>query len=143
MDEQFASERARLAQVTNKCSGSDDLDYFVKECGHILGISAKLPEGKRSAMDILEFVLRSVVNFKKLNQEPEPVLLGSAATAGGEEGGAGKGEGSGFIIPGSVPLRHAVGAAGLGSQMSAGFHSDAPAPRLGGAAGGAGAATSP
>jgi intraflagellar transport protein 52 len=70
LDEHFTSEKARLAQLTNKCS-DDDLEYFVRECGDILGISNKLPVNKRSAKDILEHVLQHVVEFKKLNQEHE------------------------------------------------------------------------
>ena len=38
LDEQFASERIKMAQLTNKCS-DDDLEYFVKECGDIMGLS--------------------------------------------------------------------------------------------------------
>ena len=40
LDEQFASERARLAQLTNKC-GDGDLEYFVKECGLICGVTVR------------------------------------------------------------------------------------------------------
>jgi intraflagellar transport protein 52 len=50
-------------------SGSDeDLEYYVRECGEILGINNKLSLEKRSAKDILEYVLHQVVEFKKLNQ---------------------------------------------------------------------------
>ena len=38
LDEQFASERIKLAQLTNKCT-DDDIEYYVKECGDILGVS--------------------------------------------------------------------------------------------------------
>ena len=37
LDEQFASERSRLAQLTNKCT-DEDLDYFVRECGIVCGV---------------------------------------------------------------------------------------------------------
>jgi len=37
LDEQFASEKARLAQLTNKCN-DDDLEYYIKESGDILNI---------------------------------------------------------------------------------------------------------
>jgi len=46
----------------------EDLEYFVRECGDILGISNKLPTNKRSAKDVLEYVMKQVVEFKKLNQ---------------------------------------------------------------------------
>ena len=38
LDEQFASEKSKLAQLTNKCT-DDDLEYFVRECGDIMGVS--------------------------------------------------------------------------------------------------------
>ena len=56
----------RLAQITNK-SNNEDLDYFVKECGDILGVSDKVPN-KSNAKAIIRYVLEQLVNFKKLNQ---------------------------------------------------------------------------
>ncbi|KAJ3020828.1 Intraflagellar transport protein 52 [Thoreauomyces humboldtii] len=67
LDDAFASDRVRLAQLTNKCT-DDDLEYYVRECGAILGVSDRLDEGKREAKHVLEFVFRSIVNWKKLNQ---------------------------------------------------------------------------
>ena len=58
--------RVRLAQLTNKCN-NEDLDYFVKECGDILGVSEKVPN-KSNAKSIIRYVLEQLVNFKKLNQ---------------------------------------------------------------------------
>ena len=37
LDEHFASEKLRLAQLTNKCHDDDDLEYYIKESGDILG----------------------------------------------------------------------------------------------------------
>ncbi|XP_072169907.1 intraflagellar transport protein 52 homolog [Diadema setosum] len=68
LDESFSSEKARLAQITNKCT-DDDLEYYVRECGDILGITPKLPADSRDARHILEHVFAQVVEFKKLNQE--------------------------------------------------------------------------
>lgn len=56
----------RLAQITNKCT-NEDLDYFVKECGDILGVSDKVAN-KSNAKAIIKHVLEQLVNFKKLNQ---------------------------------------------------------------------------
>ena len=43
LDEAFSSEKARLAQITNKC-GDEDVEYFVRESADILGItSAQVP----------------------------------------------------------------------------------------------------
>lgn len=68
LDEQFSSERVRLAQLTNKCT-DDDLEYFVVECGEILGVNQKLPGDKKSGKHILEFIFAQVAEFKKLNQD--------------------------------------------------------------------------
>ncbi|XP_043198177.1 intraflagellar transport protein 52 homolog isoform X2 [Amphibalanus amphitrite] len=68
LDEAFSSEKSRLAQITNKCTDAD-LEYFVRECGEIMGISGKLPPDARSAKHILEYVLFQLVEFRKLNQE--------------------------------------------------------------------------
>ena len=45
LDEHFASERLRLAQLTNKCN-DDDLEYYVKESGEILGVTSQLMPNK-------------------------------------------------------------------------------------------------
>eukprot|EP00058_Branchiostoma_floridae_P024482 XP_002609972.1 hypothetical protein BRAFLDRAFT_124392 [Branchiostoma floridae] len=68
LDEAFSSEKVRLAQLTNKCT-DDDLEYYVRECGDILGVSPKLPLDSRDAKHILEHVFTQVVEFKKLNQD--------------------------------------------------------------------------
>ena len=68
LDEQFSSERVRLAQLTNKCT-DDDLEYFVVECGEILGVNPKLPADRKSGKNILEFIFAQVAEFKKLNQD--------------------------------------------------------------------------
>ncbi|ESP05451.1 hypothetical protein LOTGIDRAFT_181293, partial [Lottia gigantea] len=67
LDEQFSSEKVRIAQITNKCT-DDDLEYYTRECGDILGIIQKLPPDNRDAKHVLEYVLTQVVEFKKLNQ---------------------------------------------------------------------------
>ena len=69
LDEHFASGKLRLAQLTNKCKSDDDLEYYVLECGDILDITQDLPAMKRSAKHILEFCLRQLINFKKMNQD--------------------------------------------------------------------------
>jgi intraflagellar transport protein 52 len=137
LDEHFASERARLAQLTNKC-GDDDLDYFVREAGHILGVTSRLAAGagagesstygagaqlqaqqqQPSAMDVLSHVFRAIANFKKLEQEADD--LDAGAVGGG--GGGVEGFDGELAVPGGVHLRHAVGAAGLGAGVAAGFH---------------------
>ncbi|CAE7838114.1 Ift52, partial [Symbiodinium sp. KB8] len=46
LDEQFASQRVQLAQLTNKCQGDDDVEFYVREAGEILGVTAELPDEK-------------------------------------------------------------------------------------------------
>ncbi|XP_072206327.1 intraflagellar transport protein 52 homolog isoform X2 [Excalfactoria chinensis] len=68
LDEIFASEKARLAEITNKCT-DDDLEFYIRKCGEILGVTSKLPKEKQDAKHILEYIFFRVVEFKKLNQE--------------------------------------------------------------------------
>ncbi|CAK4305901.1 unnamed protein product [Aphanomyces euteiches] len=73
LDEHFASESLRLAQLTNKCS-DDDLEYYIKESAGILGILPKLDPERNDAKHVLEFLFTKIVNFKKLNQDAQIVL---------------------------------------------------------------------
>jgi len=68
LDEQFSSERVRLAQLTNKCT-EDDLEYFIAECEEILGVNRKLAAEKRTGKNVLEYIFAQVAEFKKLNQD--------------------------------------------------------------------------
>jgi len=51
--------------LTNKCS-DDDLDYFVKECGEIMGVSQKIdqPDDPKA---ILHFIFQEIVKYKSSN----------------------------------------------------------------------------
>jgi intraflagellar transport protein 52 len=77
LDEHFASESLRLAQLTNKCS-DDDLEYYVRESADILGILPRLDPERSDAKHVLEFIFQKIVNFKKLNQDSAPVLVGAS-----------------------------------------------------------------
>ena len=68
LDEHFADEHIRLAQLTNKCT-KEDLDYFVTESGAIMGLNSLLPEDEREGKHILHHILSKIVAYKKLNQE--------------------------------------------------------------------------
>ena len=50
LDDQFASEKIRMAQMTNKCT-DDDVEYYIKECGDILGVSNQInnPDDPKAA----------------------------------------------------------------------------------------------
>ena len=82
LDDEFASEKTRLAQLTNKCTpvvvastlliplGMDnDLEYYIRECGSILGIAEKLPPNERTPQRILTTAIRQLVNWKMLNPQ--------------------------------------------------------------------------
>lgn len=45
LDDHFASERLRLAQLTNKCTDSD-LDFYIREAAEIVGATESLPLDK-------------------------------------------------------------------------------------------------
>ena len=64
LDEQFASDKARLAQLTNKCTDDGDLEYYIKEAGLICGVTPKLADGRRTAKHILEHVFRALVQVR-------------------------------------------------------------------------------
>ncbi|KAL0583956.1 hypothetical protein ABG067_006224 [Albugo candida] len=73
LDEHFASQHLRLAQLTNKCS-DDDLEYYIKEAADILGILPKLEPECSDAKHVLEFIFTKIVKFKKMNHENEAAV---------------------------------------------------------------------
>ena len=44
------------------------MEYYVRECGEVLGVTNKLSADARDAKHILEYILAQVAEFKKLNQ---------------------------------------------------------------------------
>lgn len=46
----------------------DDLEFYIRKCGDILGVTSKLPKEKQDAKHILEYIFFQVVEFKKRNQ---------------------------------------------------------------------------
>jgi intraflagellar transport protein 52 len=51
----------RLAQLTNKCE-DNDLEYFVREAGDILGISDKV-KNRGEPKAILKYILDQIVSL--------------------------------------------------------------------------------
>jgi intraflagellar transport protein 52 len=79
LDEHFAKEGLRLAQLTNKCtSGEEDLEYYIAESGEILGVVQNLPFGERSAKHILFHIFKQIVDFKKQDFGKESNNMGEA-----------------------------------------------------------------
>ena len=72
LDDQFASEKVRLAHLTNKCN-DDDLEYFITEAGDLLGVNAQLRPEQRTARHVLSQIFKQVAAWKKLNSEPEAI----------------------------------------------------------------------
>lgn len=68
LDENFAQNEIRLAQLTNKCTnGLEDLEYYISESGNILNVMTQLNHGERSAKHILFYIFKQIVDFKKSN----------------------------------------------------------------------------
>lgn len=91
LDEHFAKESVRLAQLTNKCSsGGEDLDYYVAEGGEILGVVAQLPFGEKSAKHILFHVFKKITEYKKSDfgktVQPSPAEAVPAFDYEGDDG---------------------------------------------------------
>ncbi|TPX35524.1 hypothetical protein SmJEL517_g02137 [Synchytrium microbalum] len=78
LDEVFAAPRARLARLANKCD-DDDLEYFIREAGSIVGASQRLDKKRESktssisdgvgitrvsAKEVLAEVTRCLINWK-------------------------------------------------------------------------------
>jgi len=55
----------RLAKLTNKCA-DEHLDFYITQSAEILGVSDRLPEGRRGAKHCLEFILKELVNWKRI-----------------------------------------------------------------------------
>lgn len=66
LDEHFSTEKARLAQLSNKCK-DEDLEFYIRECGAILGVAGQIGDSQPDAKHILHQMLTSIVNWKKLN----------------------------------------------------------------------------
>lgn len=65
LDEQFSSEKIKLAQATNKCT-NEDLEYYINQCADILGITGKI-DNTNDPKAVLAYVMKELINFKKLS----------------------------------------------------------------------------
>ena len=76
LDEMFASEKMRMAQLTNKCKEGKELhlDYFIQEAADVLGVASQLPDGQTGPKSVIEYIFKQVVHYKKLNQESAPTM---------------------------------------------------------------------
>jgi intraflagellar transport protein 52 len=67
LDDAFSSIPTRLTQIANKCT-DNDLEYYIRECGLLLGISETIT-GTKSAKSVLEYMFAKIVEFKKVNSD--------------------------------------------------------------------------
>ena len=78
LDEAFSSEKTQITQLTNKCFQNTDnkntraidqkeLEYFIQECGRILGISHD--DQKMSGKEIINLLSVKIANYKKLDKD--------------------------------------------------------------------------
>ncbi|XP_035709595.1 intraflagellar transport protein 52 homolog isoform X2 [Folsomia candida] len=63
LDEEFASEKIRLAQLTNKC-GDEDLAFYIQSAGSVLNVVVG-DEQKNNPKAILHSILSHLVEFKR------------------------------------------------------------------------------
>ena len=60
LDEHFANERVRLAQLANKCIADDDLLYYVEEAKEILGLGSAIVEEGNNSNHVLSSIFKKV-----------------------------------------------------------------------------------
>ena len=70
LDDEFASEKVRLDQLTNKYN-DEDTEFYIRECGDILGVTQQIERlkfgygGENDAKAILHKILVELVKFKQ------------------------------------------------------------------------------
>lgn len=62
LDDEFADQNTKIAQLTNK-STNNDLDYYIKECAQTMGLREKVDTS--DSRTILTFLLKNLIEFKK------------------------------------------------------------------------------
>mmetsp|Transcript_3146 Transcript_3146/g.7867 ORF Transcript_3146/g.7867 Transcript_3146/m.7867 type:complete len:512 (-) Transcript_3146:94-1629(-) len=82
LDDCFASEHVRLAQLANKCAdgGENDMEYFVHEAASIVGLP-QADDASVSATALLAELFKEVVEYKK--QSSVAALAAGGYDAGG------------------------------------------------------------
>lgn len=66
LDNEFSSVQSKLVKLSNKCN-NDDLDYFIRESGILLGLNLNFTEN--ISKNILYTVASKIVTYKKVNNE--------------------------------------------------------------------------
>merc|ERR1712100_716190 len=105
LDDEFASERIRLAQLSNKCTHAD-LEYYVNEATNIVtqGMGEEVPQrhgtAESQAKQALYFLMTKLASWKKLHDEPANNWTGPTPMGGGDGGPGGNFVGGGIQSPG-------------------------------------------
>eukprot|EP00164_Ancoracysta_twista_P014035 GFYU01022675.1.p1 GENE.GFYU01022675.1~~GFYU01022675.1.p1 ORF type:complete len:612 (+),score=89.73 GFYU01022675.1:61-1896(+) len=132
LDEHFAPERVRLAQLTNKCA-LEDLELYVTGSSDIIGVSKKLRSPRnKDPRALLDHVFRQVMQYKKANpnnSHNNTQGRGSIAGIGGvmmlNSGGGGVGGGGGAPAESMTRVMR-IYANGDGSTDAAPFDGNVP-----------------
>ena len=88
LDDEFASERIRLAQLSNKCD-ERDLEYYINEATNIVtqGMGDEVPQrhgtAESQAKQALFFLMSKLASWKKLHDEPANNWTGPTPMEGG------------------------------------------------------------
>lgn len=70
LDEEFAPERVRLSQLTNKCK-PEDVEFYILQAAEIMGVTKKLRSPRnRDPRALLDHIFRQVVQYKKVSVGP-------------------------------------------------------------------------
>eukprot|EP00388_Colpodella_angusta_P025244 GDKK01001986.1.p1 GENE.GDKK01001986.1~~GDKK01001986.1.p1 ORF type:complete len:373 (-),score=39.52 GDKK01001986.1:185-1225(-) len=69
LDEHFAPEKVRLAQLTNKCTKVEDLEVYITGAADIIGVTKKLRSPRnKDPRALIDHVFRQILQYKKSNQ---------------------------------------------------------------------------
>lgn len=64
LDDAFALPKTRLAQLAQR-TPTRNIEKFVLQSAKILGISHKLPENKKDAKSVIEYIFNQLIQWKK------------------------------------------------------------------------------
>lgn len=89
LDEEFAPERVRLSQLTNKCK-PEDLEFYIMQASEVMGVTKKLRSPRnRDPRALLDYIFRQVVQYKKVSVgESDRPISSSEGASRGEMGNA-------------------------------------------------------
>lgn len=75
-----------LLHICDHSAGDEDLEYFIAEAGDILGVSAQLSYGERSAKHILFHIFKQIIDCKKQDFDETQYQQQGHASGQGQQG---------------------------------------------------------